>query len=150
MRVATELSQGITHNTGQWIHWPVLLLLLGLLGGCGHDYADPKTLADSLEPKTIFAALSTTSTLPEAAEQFAAALNIDSADVRIRIKPGNCSLCSLESQPQMTSLAGIAVTEAEKIVRPNDEVSFFIPHFSCTFLYDGATLIPQQCQPLPI
>ncbi len=150
MRVATGLSQVVTNNNGQWIHWPLLLLLFGLLGGCGHDYADPETLADSLEPKTIFAALSTTSTLPEAAEQFAAALTIDPAAVRIRIKPGNCSLCSLESRPQMASLAGISVGEAEKIVRPNDEVSFFIPHFSCTFLYDGSTLIPQQCQPLPL
>lgn len=150
MRAATGLSQVMTNNNGHWIHWPLLLLLLGLFGGCGHDYADPETLADSLAPETISAALSTTSTLPEAAEQFAVALNIDPADVRIRIKPGNCSLCSLESRPQMASLAGIAVAEAEKIVRPNDEVSFFIPHFSCTFLYDGVILVPQQCQPLPI
>jgi hypothetical protein len=150
MRVVTDLSQGITNNNGQWINWSLLLLLLGLLGGCGHDYADPATLADSLEPKTIFAALSTTSTLPAAADQFAAALNLDPADVRIRIKPGNCIVCSLSSHPEMASLDGISVAEAEAIVEPNDEVSFFIPKFSCTFLYDGTTLSPQHCQPSPI
>jgi len=138
------------HNNGQWINWSLLLLLLGLLGGCGHAYADPETLADSLEPTTVFAALSTASTLPAAADQFATALNLDPADVRIRIKPGNCIVCSLSSHPEMSSLAGISVAEAEAIVEPNDEVSFFIPKFSCTFLYDGATMIPQHCQPSPI
>ena len=129
-----------------------LMLMLGwmLLTGCGHAYADPATLASSLEPATVFAELTAATTLPKAADQFAAALNIDPAAVRIRIKPGQCTVCSLESRPQMASVAGISVTEAEKLVEPNDEVSFFIPKFSCTFRYDGTTLTPQQCQPSPI
>lgn len=128
----------------------VLLIGLSLLTGCGHAYADPATLASTLEPTTVFAALASTSTLPAAADQFAAALNLDPADVRIRIKPGNCIVCALASRPQMASLAGISVAEAEAILEPNDEVSFFIPKFSCTFLYDGTALIPQHCQPSPI
>ncbi len=126
------------------------VLLLGLLVGCGQAYADPATLAATLEPATVFANLSTTDGLDKAAEQFAAALNIDPAMVRIRIKPGNCTVCSLASRPQMASVEGISIAEAEKMVEPNDEVSFFIPKFSCTFLYDGATLTPKQCQPSPI
>lgn len=144
------LSQRIINNNGQRINWSLLFLLLGLLWGCGHDYADPETLADSLDPPTVFAALTSTTTLPAAADQFAAALNLDPADVRIRIKPGNCLVCSLASNPEMASLAGISVAEAEAIIEPNDEVSFFIPKFSCTFLYDGTALIPQHCQPSPI
>lgn len=124
--------------------------LWGLLVGCGHTYADPETLASTLEPTTVFAALASTSTLPAAADQFAAALNLDPADVRIRIKPGNCIVCALASRPQMASIAGISVAEAEAMLEPNDEVSFFIPKFSCTFLYDGTTLSPQHCQPSPI
>lgn len=129
-----------------------LMLMIGwvLLTGCGHAYADPTTLASSLEPAAVFAKLANTDTLPQAAEQFAAALNIEPAVVRIRIKPGQCTVCSLESRPQMASVAGLTVAEAEKIVEPQDEVSFFIPKFSCTFLYDGTTLTPQQCQPSPI
>ena len=132
-------------------HWRFVLLIgLSLLTGCGHDYADPATLAASLEPATVFAELTSTRTLPEAADQFAAALNLAPADVRIRIKPGNCIVCALASRPQMASLAGISVAEAEAIIEPNDEVSCFIPKFSCTFLYDGTTLSPQHCQPSPI
>lgn len=143
-RIIDFSATGITRWT--WL----LLSLCGLLVGCGHTYADPATLASTLEPATVFAALSTTSTLPAAADQFAVALNLDPADVRIRIKPGNCIVCSLASHPEMSSLAGISVAEAEAIVEPNDEVSFFIPKFSCTFLYDGTTMIPQHCQPSPI
>lgn len=150
MRVAADLAQAITTNNGHWIKWSLLLLLLGLFGGCGHDYADPETLADSLEPTTVFAALSRASTLPAAADQFATALNLDPTDVRIRIKPGNCLVCSLAAHPAMASLAGISVAEAAEILEPNDEVSFFIPKFSCTFLYDGTTMTPQQCQFSPI
>jgi len=125
-------------------------LLLSLLSGCGRTYADPATLAAGLEPATVFAELASAATLPTAAAQFATVLNIDPAAVRVRIKPGNCTVCSLESRPEMASVAGIAVDEAAAIVEPNDEVSFFIPKFSCTFLYDGATLTPKQCQPSPI
>lgn len=128
----------------------MLLLLLALLVGCGRSYADPATLAATLKPEIVFAELSSTNALPKAADQFAAALNIDPAKVRVRIKPGNCTVCSLESRPEMASVAGISVAEAEKIVEPNDEVSFFIPNFSCTFLYSGETLTPKQCQPSPI
>lgn len=127
-----------------------LVLALSLLTGCGHDYADPATLAPLLKPEAVFANLTSADTLAQAADQFAAALNIDPATVRIRIKPGQCTVCSLESRPQMASVAGLTVAEAEKIVEPKDEVSFFIPKFSCTFLYDGTTLTPQQCQPSPI
>lgn len=133
------------------IHWRfVLLLALALFVGCTRDYADPATLAATLKPERVFAELASTNTLSEAADQFAAALNIDPATVRIRIKPGNCTVCSLASRPEMASVDGIAVTEAEKIIEPNDEVSFFIPKFSCTFVYDGETLTPKQCQPSPI
>lgn len=130
--------------------WRLVLLGWVLLTSCGHSYADPATLASSLEPAAVFANLASTDTVGQAAEQFATALNIDPDAVRIRIKPGQCTVCSLASRPQMASVAGITVTEAETIVEPQDEVSFFIPKFSCTFLYDGTTLTPQQCQPSPI
>lgn len=144
----TRLTDFSIAGITRWV-W-LLGSLFGLLVGCGRAYADPATLAPTLEPATVFAALASTSTLPAAADQFAAALNLDPAGVRIRIKPGNCTVCSLAAHPQMASVAGISVAEATQIVAPNDEVSFFIPKFSCTFLYDGTTLIPQQCQPSPI
>lgn len=150
MRVGTDLLQGTGNGVVLWRRRCLLLLLVGLLVGCGHAYADPTTLAATLEPATVFAELANANTLDKAAEQFAAALNIDPAAVRVRIKPGSCTVCSLESRPEMASVAGIAVAEAEKIVEPQDEVSFFIPKFSCTFLYDGETLTPKQCQPSPI
>ncbi|MEZ4737269.1 MAG: hypothetical protein R3E79_60075, partial [Caldilineaceae bacterium] len=128
----------------------ILLIILALFAGCGHDYADPATLAATLEPETVFAELSGTPTLPKAATQFAAALNIDPTLVRIRIKPGNCSVCSLAARPEMASLAGVSVAEAEKLVEIDDEVSFVIPNFSCTFLYDGEQLTPRSCQHTPI
>lgn len=128
----------------------ILWLSLYLLTGCSHDYADPATLASSLEPAAVFAKLSSTTTLPEAADQFAAVLNIDAAAVRIRIKPGDCIVCSLESRPQLASVTGVSVAEAEQILKNNDELTFFIPKFSCTFLYDGATLTPRSCQHAPI
>lgn len=138
-------------STSSITRWTCLLWsLCGLLAGCGHAYADPATLASSLKPAAVFANLATTDTVDHAAEQFATALNIAPDAVRIRIKPGQCTVCALESRPQMASVAGITVTEAKKIVEPQDEVSFFIPKFSCTFLYDGTTLTPQQCQPSPI
>lgn len=130
---------------------PLLLLwMFALLAGCGRDYADPTTLAATLEPATVLAALANTKTLPEAADQFAAALNIDPAGVRVRIKPGSCIVCTVEANPEIAGVNGITVAAAEKIMGPNDEVSFFIPKFSCTFLYDGETLTPKQCQPSPI
>lgn len=128
----------------------LLLLMLALLAGCSRDYADPATLAATLEPATVFAELSSTNSLDKAASQFAAALNIDPAGVRVRIKPGSCIVCTVEANPEISGVNGITVASAEKIVGPNDEVSFFIPEFSCTFLYDGETLTPKQCQPSPI
>jgi hypothetical protein len=135
--------------------WPgvrlcLALIALSLLAGCGEDFADPATLAASLKPENVFAQLSTTNTVPKAADQFASALNIDPQVVRIRLKPGDCTLCSLEARPQVASMAGISVVEAEKLLEINDDVSFFIPNFSCTFLYDGETLTPRTCQMSPI
>lgn len=150
MKVGADLLQAISNGIGQWGRQWLLLLLAGLLVGCGHAYADPATLAATLKPDTVFAELATADTVDKAAAQFAEALNIAPAGVRIRIKPGSCTVCSLESRPEMASVAGITVAEAEKIVEPKDEVSFFIPKFSCTFLYDGETLTPKQCQPSPI
>lgn len=124
--------------------------MLALLVGCGRAYADPATLAAKLKPETLFAELASTNTLTEAANQFAAALNLDPAGVRVRLKPGNCTVCSLASRPEIASVEGITVAEAEKIMEPNDEVSFFIPKFSCTFVYDGKTFTPKQCQPSPL
>ena len=128
----------------------IWLLLLALLSSCGRTYTDPAILAVSLEPETVFAELSNTTTLPKAATQFATALNIDPAGVRVRLKPGDCSLCSLEARPKVASLAGLSVAEAEQALESGDEVSFFIPKFSCTFVYDGETLTPKQCQPSPV
>jgi hypothetical protein len=151
MRAGADLLQSMGNGAAillvrQWL----LIPLLALLVGCDHNYADPATLAATLEPKTVFAKLSSTTTLAKAADQFAAALNIDPAGVRIRIKPGSCIVCTVEAHPELSNVAGISVAEAEKIVESNDEVSFFIPKFSCTFLYDGVTLTPQHCQPSPI
>ena len=126
------------------------LIVLSLLAGCGAAFADPATLAASLQPESVFAQLSTTNTVPKAADQFANALNIDPQVVRIRLKPGDCTVCSLASRPQVASLAGISVAEAEKLLEINDDVSFFIPNFSCTFLYDGEKLTPRTCQMSPI
>lgn len=126
------------------------LIVLTLLAGCGAAFADPATLAASLQPESVFAQLSTANTVPKAADQFANALNIDPQVVRIRLKPGDCTVCSLASRPQVASLAGISVAEAEKLLETNDDVSFFIPNFSCTFLYDGEKLTPRTCQMSPI
>lgn len=126
------------------------LMVLSLLAGCGEAFADPATLAATLKPESVFAQLSPTSTVPKAADQFASALNIDPKLVRIRLKPGDCTVCSLASRPQVASMAGISIAEAEKLLEINDDVSFFIPNFSCTFLYDGETLTPRTCQMSPI
>ncbi|MCB0182818.1 MAG: hypothetical protein KDE31_01055 [Caldilineaceae bacterium] len=151
MLASSVLNKGTTVGNGRGATWSLaLVILLGLLAGCSHDYADPETLAATLEPKTIFAALSMTSTIPKGAAQFAAVLNIDPAVVRIRLKPGDCIVCSLEARPQLSSATGVSVDEAEQIVRKNDEVTFFIPKFSCTFLYDGTTLNPRSCQHAPL
>ena len=126
------------------------LIALSLLAGCGEAFADPAALAATLKPESVFAQLSTTSSVPKAADQFASALNIDPKLVRIRLKPGDCTVCSLASRPQVASMAGISVGEAEKLLEINDDVSFFIPNFSCTFLYDGEKLTPSTCQMSPI
>jgi len=126
------------------------LIALSLLAGCSKSFADPATLAASLKPENVFAQLATTSTVRKAADQFARALNIDPQVVRIRLKPGDCTLCSLAARPQVASMAGISVGEAEKLLEINDDVSFFIPNFSCTFLYDGEKLTPRTCQMSPI
>jgi hypothetical protein len=127
-----------------------ILLVPVLLVGCGRTYADPATLSVSLDPDLVFAALSEATSLSKAATQLATTLNVDPNAVRVRIKPGNCSTCSLAAHPEMASMAGLSVAEAEKLIEPNDEVSFFIPKFSCTFLYDGERFIPQRCQQSPI
>lgn len=150
MKVGTDLLQGTGTSIVAWGRSWLLFLVLGWLVGCSHAYADPATLAATLKPDTVFAKLASADTVDNAAAQFAETLNIDPAGVRVRIKPGSCTVCSLESRPEMVSVAGIAVAEAEKIIEPNDEVSFFIPKFSCTFVYDGETLTPKQCQPSPI
>jgi hypothetical protein len=125
-------------------------LALLLLTACGQPYADPATLADSLNPAAVLADLTAAPTLPDAADQFAATLNIDPATVRVRLQSGDCNLCSLRSRPQVASLAGLAVVEAASILNQDDEVSLFIPNFSCTFLYDGTQLTPQRCQHVPV
>lgn len=148
--MGTDLLRVIRNSSASWRRLQLFLLLISVLVGCDGDYADPETLATTLEPATIFSELSNTNSLSQAAAQFAAALNIDPAVVRIRIKPGSCIVCALDSRPQLASVTGVSVAEAEQIVESADEVTFFIPKFSCTFLYDGATLTPQSCQHAPI
>lgn len=151
MQGKCDWQLSVTKGWWKWRHGLLTILISTLLmGGCGRAYADPATLAATLEPTAVFAELTSANSLPAAGEQFAAALNIDPAGVRVRIKPGSCIVCTVEANPEISSVNGISVAEAEKLVGPNDEVSFFIPKFSCTFRYDGETLIPQQCQPSPI
>lgn len=127
-----------------------LCLLAWLLSGCSHAYADPNTVANGLDPAAVFARLSTSASINAAAEQFAAALNVDPAAVRVRIQPGNCMVCTLESRPQLSRAEGLAVAEASEIVEPNDKVTLFVPRFSCIFELAEKTLVPRSCQPAPI
>lgn len=134
-----------------WVkHTLWICLLVGALAACSRAYADPATVASGLDAKVVFAQLSEGATLSEAAEQFAAALNIDPAAVRVRIQPGNCMICNLESRPQLSKVKGLSVEEASELVEPDDKVSFFVPQFSCTFEMSETGLTPRSCQPSPI
>jgi hypothetical protein len=130
---------------GVWV-----CLVLWLLVGCSHSYADPSTVATGLDPAAVYAKLSASATLGEATAQFAGALNIDPAAVRVRLQPGNCMVCTFESRPQLSKVEGLSVEEASKIAKPNDKVTLFVPRFSCIFELTESTLTPRSCQPSPI
>ena len=128
----------------------VLLIALFLFAGCSQSYADPATIAGSVDPKSIFAKLGEAASLDAGVSQFATAINVDPSLVRIRIQPGDCSLCRIEASPKLSKIEGLTVDEALKLVEEQDQVSFFVPKFSCTFLYDGSKLAPKSCQISPV
>jgi len=86
----------------------------------------------------------------DAAAQFASAINVDPTLVRVRIQPGNCTVCRFESTPQLSKAEGLTVEEATKLVEEKDQVSFFVPRFACTFLFEASTFTPKACQIPPI
>lgn len=121
-----------------------------LLGACSPAYVDPSTIADTVDPPAIFAQLSEASSLDKGVAEFAVALNVDPKVVRIRIQPGDCLVCRMQSTPQLSTVEGLTLEEANKLVEAKDQVSLFVPKFSCIFLYDGSNLTPQSCQMSPI
>lgn len=127
-----------------------ILLVIPLLVACSPAYADPATIAASVDPPTIFAKMSEASALDDGASQFAAAINVDPKTVRVRIQPGNCTVCRFESTPQLSKAEGLNIEEATKLVEDQDKVSFFVPRFSCTFLFEENKYSPQSCQLSPV
>lgn len=128
----------------------MLLVAMLYLAGCSPAYADPATIAGSIDPKAIFAKLGEVSSLDDGIAQFATAINVDPTLVRIRIQPGDCSLCRIQASPKLSKIEGLTVAEALKLVEEQDQVSFFVPKFSCTFLYDGSKFAPKSCQISPV
>ncbi|MFN8443457.1 MAG: hypothetical protein U0175_21955 [Caldilineaceae bacterium] len=126
------------------------MVVLFLLAACSPAYADPTAIAGTVDPKATFARLGEVSSLDEGASQFASAINVDPTLVRIRIQPGDCSLCRIEASPKLSKVEGLTVDEALKLVEEQDQVSFFVPKFSCTFLYDGSKFAPKSCQISPV
>lgn len=145
----------ISHSSTALIskqEWKLLLFLFVLFQtSCAPRYNDPAVIADTVDPMAIFAQLSNVDTINAGSDQFATALNLDPTLVRIRIQPGGCTVCRLESTPQLSKIEGLTVDEATKLVEKKDQVSFFVPKFSCTFLVESdGTLMPQSCQRSPI
>ena len=131
--------------------WGIILFVTCLLlAACALAYADPASIASSVEPAAIFAKLGESASFDDAAVQFAAAINVDPSLVRIRIQPGNCTVCRFESTPQLSKAEGLTSQEASKLAKEKDKVSFFVPKFSCTFLFEQNKLLPQTCQLSPV
>jgi hypothetical protein len=59
-------------------------------------------------------------------------------------------VCSFESRPQLSKVAGLSLAEASEIVEANNKVTLFVPKFSCIFELIESTLTPRSCQPSPI
>ena len=136
---------------GRLRDWGMILFVAGLLlAACAPAYADPASIASSVEPAAIYAKLGEVASFDDAATQFAAAINVDPSLVRIRIQPGNCTVCRFESTPQLSKAEGLTSQEASKLAEEKDKVSFFVPKFSCTFLFDQNKLLPQTCQLSPV
>lgn len=131
--------------------WGILLpVSLLLFAACAPAYADPATVAASVDPQAIFAQLGEATTLENGSTQFASAINVDPKVVRIRIQPGNCTVCRFESIPQLSKAEGLTIEEATQLVEEKDQVSFFVTKFACTFLFEAGTFTPKSCQIPPI
>ena len=99
----------------------------------------------AVTPAAIAAKLAPTATLAAAAQALATALGIAPDNVRVRIK-GNCSVCEAEKLQKATSLNGVSVAEAVKLLPANYDFWLFVQNFTCAYHFDGKTYTPKSCQ----
>jgi hypothetical protein len=98
-----------------------------------------------MTPAVIAAKLTPAATLDAAAKQLAALLGIAPDAVRVRIKVA-CSVCDAEKLQKATSLNGVSVAKAKKLLLANNDFWLFVKNFICIYHYDGKTYTPQNCQ----
>lgn len=103
----------------------------------------------SVTPAAIAAKLTSTATLSDAAKELAASLDIAPDHVRVRIK-ADCSVCEAEKFQKATSLSGVSVAEATKLLPANYDFWLFVKNFTCAYHYDGKNYTPKSCQFAPV
>ena len=99
----------------------------------------------AVTPAAIAAKLAPTTTLDAAAQALATELGIAPNNIRVRIK-GNCAVCEAEKLQKATSLNGVSVAEAIKLLPENYDFWLFVQNFTCSYHFDGKTYMPKSCQ----
>ena len=137
-------------------------LCVNLLAGCQQTQTAPAVSATPtvnfpldappppVTPEAVASQLTQVATLDEAARQFAAALRIESNDVRVRIFTGACTICSLTENQENSSLAGLSVADASRRVQAGNQVYLAVPRFVCIYDYDGSSFTPRECRQSPL
>lgn len=131
----------------------IWLVCLSLITACGSNEPTPQpTLTQQanivlpvMTPSAVAAKLTPTTTLDEAAKQVAASLAIPPDNMRVRIKVA-CSVCDAEKLQKATSLNGVSIAEAKKLLQANYDFWLFVQNFTCAYHFDGKTYTPQSCQ----
>ncbi len=131
----------------------ICLVCISLLTACGSSEPTPQPTTNqpanivlpAVTPSAIAAKLTPTTTLDEAAKQVAASLAIPPDNMRVRIKAA-CSVCDAEKFQKATSLNGVSVPEAKKLLQANLDFWLFVQNFTCAYHFDGKTYTPQSCQ----
>jgi len=131
----------------------ICLVCISLLTACGSSEPTPQPTTDqpanivlpAVTPSAIAAKLTPTTTLDDAAKQVAASLTISPDNMRVRIKVA-CSVCDAEKLQKATSLNGVSIPEAKKLLQANYDFWLFVQNFTCTYHFDGKTYTPQSCQ----